>query len=204
MKKMKSNERKLQKQLPEENSKESPQADPKEWLEQHGDKLFSFALARVKDRTLAEDLVQETLLSAVAARDSFEGRSQVSTWLTSILKNKIIDYFRSKARRPESTSVEDINELPLAGIGASGIWNVYVPNWGRSPEKKLEDQQFLAVVMNCISKLPERTASAFRLKFLEGLEAEDVCKALEISSSNFWVLLHRGRMALRECVGKSV
>lgn len=179
----------------------SADADPESWLELYGDSLYRFALGQLRgDEALAEDLVQETFLSAMRALDRFEGRSAVQTWLTSILKNKIIDHFRKRSRQGHHVQIEEVPEGPLSGIGALGLWNVYVPNWAKDPEAILENEQFLGAVQSCLGKLPDRSRELFQLKFLKQLETDEICNILEISSSNFWVLLHRGRLALRQCV----
>ena len=69
--------------------------EPDRWVERYADVLLNFAFRRTSDRNLAEDLVQDTFLSALKARDNFKGNSQEKTWLYSILENKITDYFRS-------------------------------------------------------------------------------------------------------------
>ena len=174
--------------------------DPSSWVELYGDRLYQFALSRVRDQALAEDLVQDTFMSAIRAIESFEGRSSIQTWLRTILKNKIVDHFRKSTRRGSEVRLEDYEEIPAVGFGTLGIWNVYVPNWGKSPDAALENDQFLKVVESCLGKLPERHREVFQLKFLKDLEAEEICKILSLSSSNYWVILHRGRLALRQCV----
>ncbi len=68
--------------------------EPNSWVDNYADYLYRYAQSRVNDSAVAEDLVQETFLSAWKARERFEGRSSEKTWLSSILKNKIIDYYR--------------------------------------------------------------------------------------------------------------
>ncbi len=175
--------------------------EPEVWIEEHGDQLFQYALSRVRDRTLAEDLVQDTLLSALKSYKNFQGRSTIKTWLIAILKNKIIDQIRKKSRQKEDLgSKDDISELPAIGFGSHGIWNVYVPNWAGSPDKVLEDQEFLNALRGCFQKLPERSRRAFELKLMEDKDSEEICKDLDIGQSNLWVILHRARLALRECI----
>ena len=80
--------------------------DPERWVDQYGDYLFRFALSRLPDSAVAEDLVQETFLAALHARENFKGRSSVTTWLTGILKHKIIDHFRKESREQPVEDVE--------------------------------------------------------------------------------------------------
>ena len=160
---------------------------PQKWLEEHGDALYSFAVSRVRDHSIAEDLLQETLLSAFKAHKSFENRSSTKPWLIAILKTKIIDHYRKKSRTKYSVGEQDISELPAVGFGTYGIWNVYVPNWAGAPDKALENQEFMQALGECFKKLPTRSKSVFDFKVQDGMSNEDICKVLEISESNLWV-----------------
>jgi RNA polymerase sigma-70 factor (ECF subfamily) len=180
---------------------EHPQ--PSEWLDLYGDYLFRIALMRVKSREAAEDLVQEALLAGFKAFDSFEGRSTVKTWLTRILKNKSIDYLR-KQSRSEKPGVEEITEgFVDSHFYSSGIWSTVLPDWGRSPDKSLEDREFFGVLQECIQKLPDRSRMIVLTQTLDQVESADICKELEISPSNLWVILHRARLAIRDCLDKN-
>ena len=88
---------------PPANASESPE----DWVEQFGDLLFRTAVSRVGDREVAQDLVQEALLAAWRGRESFDGRSQRSTWLVAILKRKIADHFRATGRSREVSPSEE-------------------------------------------------------------------------------------------------
>jgi RNA polymerase sigma-70 factor (TIGR02943 family) len=173
---------------------------PSQWLDLYGDKLFQYAVSRVKDPSTAEDLVQETLLSAFRSWTSFEGRAAPLTWLRSILKNKICDLYRKRSRLREEYLEEKSYDLVQLGFFSFGIWSSYIANWASSPEKTLENQQFNSVVDRCLSTLPARHREIFELKFLDELPPEEICKVTGISSSNYWVILHRSRLALRKCV----
>ena len=141
-----------------------------------------------------------TLLSAVRSRDSFEARSKVRTWLIGILKNKIIDHFRKSSRRPEELVDSEDSESFDRHFNRVGIWSHFLSNWAGNPDSVLEGKGFLKVLESCFSKLPERHRQVFTLVTLDGIEAEEVCKLLKISSSTFWVIMHRARMGLRDCV----
>jgi RNA polymerase sigma-70 factor (TIGR02943 family) len=180
--------------------------NPATWLDEYGDILFSYAYAKVKDTALAEDLVQDTLLSAIKNLAGFESRSSVKTWLFTILKNKITDNYRKTAsvartEKAHSTS-NNILDLPEISFNSFGIWNKYVPNWANDPEAILESKVFSEVLSNCIDKLPKRSQLAIN-KNANDLPADEICKELEISPSNLWVLLHRARLHLRECLEKN-
>jgi RNA polymerase sigma-70 factor (ECF subfamily) len=178
-------------------------AEPSDWLDLYGDRLFQYALSRVRDDSVAEDLVQDTLLAAMKSASSFEGRSSAYTWLVSILKNKIIDHHRKVARlREDSITDKEINSADL-GFNSLGIWSSYVANWARSPEKTLENQQFLTAVQHCFSALPAKHREIFQLKFIDDTSSDEICKLMDITPSNLWVLMHRARMTLRQCVEKN-
>lgn len=172
-----------------------------QWLELYGDSLFKFALARVRNVQIAEDLVQETFLAAIKARDSFEQRSQVKTWLTGILKHKIIDHQRRSAREQNYEDADALfDELRQESFDASGHWQIDVAQWS-NPDQALEREEFWAVMNRCLDELPEKMREIFLLREMEGLSAEEICKALPVSSTNnVWVILSRLRMKLRQCL----
>lgn len=180
--------------------------DPTIWVDEHGDCLFRFALTRLRDENLAEDIVQETLLAALQSMKTYGGKSTERTWLISILKHKIIDYYRKYSR--ETTL--DESELDLSGLDGfferddewKNHWNPQLAprGWTNDPETVYEQSEFFDVFQNCLSKLPERVAKVFALRELDGLEAGEVCEILCVSASNFWVMMHRARMSLRRCV----
>ncbi len=175
------------------------QLDPERWLDEHGDVLFRFALARVRERAVAEDLVQETLLAALRARSRFAGRAAERTWLIAILKNKVIDHFRKHAREQSLDALEDPDELINAQFEADGHWHTPPDAWA-NPMAAFENEEFWRRMRECLDGLPERQAQAFSLCEFDGLEGPEACKVLGVSPSNLWVLLHRARMRLRQCL----
>lgn len=189
---------------PARSAASSSLSDPDQWVDQHGDYLFRYALARVRNGTTAEDLVQETLLAAFKARDHFSGRSAERAWLTGILKNKIMDHFRQLAR--EKTVSQD-DSWPAAledRFDDLGIWK-HDPNcgpaeWGEDAAALMQRKEFMAVLKQCLAKLPQRCADAFVLREMEAVASDRIQEVLGVSPSNFWVLLHRARMQLRLCL----
>jgi RNA polymerase sigma-70 factor (ECF subfamily) len=182
-------------------AKTNPQdLDPESWLEDHGDALYRFALLRVKSPELAEDLVQDTLVSAIRAKSQFEGKSSIRTWLIQILKNKIIDFARKQARQATQNMDEELEAVVDANFHSTGLWNRILPNWAKDPGELIEQREFYEALTACLSNLPERSRHIFMQKVVDGCESEDICKSLDISSSNLWVILHRARLALRDCM----
>ncbi len=176
--------------------------DPEQWVDQYADPLYGFALLRVTDAAVAEELVQETFLAALTAfkGGNFHGKSSLQSWLTGILKHKIMDHFRKKYRNSADT-FDDIREEKIADFfDAKGNWQVKPGSWGDTPQKKYEQQELMLALIECIDTLAERQADAFRLRELDGEEAKVICKVLQISATNYWVLMHRARLAMRRCM----
>ncbi len=172
---------------------------PEVWLDEHGDALYRYARFRLNDSAVAEDLVQETLLAALQAQDSFAGRSTERTWLIGILKNKLIDHLR-KAGREITIDVESDDDLDALFDTASQVhWRTPPSVWD-NPLAALEQKQFWAVFSDCLGELPARQAQAFTLCEIEGLDGGEACKVLGVTATNVWVLLHRARLRLRGCL----
>jgi RNA polymerase sigma-70 factor (ECF subfamily) len=163
--------------------------------------LLRYASLELRNREQAEDAVQETLLAALAAEASFAGRSNLRTWLTGILKHKIVDSIRrsSRERTLESTEGEAGIEDLEARFDETGHWRDPPQAW---PEQALEDKQFLRALEKCLAMLPARTGQVFLMREHLGFETADICKELAITPTHCWVLLYRARMALRECLEK--
>ena len=175
-------------------------SDPEKWVDLYGNLLYRFALARLRDPVLAEDAVQETLLSAFKGRENFSGRSTEQTWLVGILKHKIIDHFRKMSREVnlnEDTSIEDIGE---DAFNENGRWKNGPVSWSLDSSKILEQKEFLEILKQCLTDLPGRLANAFVMRELEGLDSQEICKVIDVSSTNLWVILHRARQRLRGCL----
>ena len=179
--------------------------DPAGWVDQYGDFLYRFALSKVNDPSVAEDLVQETFLAALKARANFQGRSSARTWLIAILKHKIVDHIRKRVREPASDKVESLSDAtandPIEGnFKDDGGWRHRPAKWVVNPMKIYRQKEFMDVLYRCLSGLPERQADAFMMREIDGLSTEEICKALNISPTNSWVMLYRARMWLRQCI----
>lgn len=174
--------------------------NPDRWVKEHGDYLFSYAISRVSSRVVAEDLVQDTMLSAFQASDKFRGGSSERTWLISILKRKVIDHYRKQSRKPEVMG--DTTSFFYKGGTQGGTWNKeHAPSsWDRYKMDDEDNEGLMQVIQYCISLLPPKMQNTFSMKTLDNVSAEEICKELGISESNLWVLLHRARLQLRECV----
>jgi RNA polymerase sigma-70 factor (ECF subfamily) len=174
--------------------------NPETWLEDHGNYLFRYALVRLRDREIAEDVVQETFLAALQVRENFEGRSSVRTWLTGILKHKIMDHLRKKSREQPTDNTESLPESPAGLFDDMGHWRVRPAKWSTNPAKVFEQKEFWKIFHGCLSELPTRLAQAFMLREMDGLSSQEICNVLNISATNSWVMLYRARMHLRRCL----
>ncbi|MBI5385611.1 MAG: sigma-70 family RNA polymerase sigma factor [Verrucomicrobia bacterium] len=167
-------------------------------METHGDYLFHFAIGQVRDAGVAEDLVQETFLAALKARDRFAGQSSERTWLVGILRHKIYDHLRRACReravRSEPPSPRDGQDL----WEDSTLWLHDVAEECLSPSRRMELAEFRSNLELALGKLPARLAQVFQMYEVEERPNREVCAALDISENNLWVMLHRARKQLRE------
>lgn len=179
-------------------------SDPNGWVDQHGDYLYRYAMTRVRDPELAEELVQETYLAALKAKEGFNGQSSERTWYVGIMKHKIIDHYRRSVRERPLTDIETDDERGIDQFftEASNLahWVTKPRTWAPSPSSPEEQKELWAVFEQCLEGLPPRTAAAFTMRELDDSSGDEICKALGISSANFWVMLHRARLKLRQCL----
>ncbi|MCB0633710.1 MAG: sigma-70 family RNA polymerase sigma factor [Saprospiraceae bacterium] len=174
-----------------------------EWVRLYTRELYVWAVQRVSDHQLAEDLVQDTFLAASENLGSFRGGSQPKTWLVGILKNKIADHYRKMLR-------SDIGR-PLAGEDVS---DYFVKNghwtrgarplaWPEEPAQLTDIPAFNHIFDACIEHLPAAMRACIRLKFLDEKKGEEICQELGISDTNYWQLIRRAKLQLRECLEKN-
>ena len=183
------------------NQASTPNAN--DWLNEHGDYLYRFALVRLRDEHLAEDAVQETLLAAIKNSDGFSGKSSARTWLTGILKHKIIDLIRRAQKEQPLYDDDPAEEMIEPGMDEffddTGHWAEKPSSLG-DPARLMEQGQFWSILQGCLDRLPKNLARIFMLREIEEEDNETICKELEISATNAWVMLYRSRMGLRKCM----
>lgn len=173
---------------------------PDQWVDRYGDYLYAYALRRIRQPETAEDLVQETFLSALSARESFKGRSSEKTWLTGILKHKILDRFRRDYREIPDAEIEAQADHLEEAFDEKGHWRVGPAKWVADPLENFEQKKFMEALNHCLELPPKRQADAFILREMDGLSTPEICKVLNVSETNLWVMLHRVRMSIRECL----
>lgn len=161
--------------------------------------LLRFARTQLRNDAWAEDAVSETLLAALEKPQAFAGGSQLKTWLVGILKHKVVDQLRRHAREATVLTPDDEADLDDLLFDDSGHWRQMPETWGK-PEASLNERQFLAVMELCLEQLPATQGRVFLMREWLELSSDEICKELAISSTNLWVLLHRARLRLRECL----
>ena len=182
-------------------------SDAATWVDAYGDRLFRYALSRVRDESSAEDLIQDTLLTAFKARDKFKGESSELTWMTGILRNKIFEHYRRQARElPLALGEEDGDDREEALFDGTGHWKAaFAPaDWGGEPQKKAESAEFTAALKDCLDALTPNVARAFVLREMEGVEHRDCAVAMGVPPGRLAVLLYRARLRLRRCLERSL
>ncbi|MEW6302683.1 MAG: sigma-70 family RNA polymerase sigma factor [Verrucomicrobiota bacterium] len=190
-----------------EETRAAGRTDPEQWLELYGDYLFGYAIKRVGNQQVAEDLVQETFLAALKAHDRFAGQSAERSWLVGILKHKLIDHYRKNSRyQLADRDAEDSHEFDHF-FDDHGHWNPQfdaVPkHWQTDPGETLERKEFQDVLRDCVDKLPARMGRVFLLCEMEEADSKEVCATMGVSPNNLWVLLYRARMNLRVCLERN-
>jgi RNA polymerase sigma-70 factor (ECF subfamily) len=181
-----------------------PASLPADWVDTHGDALFRYALLQLRDRDAAEDAVQETLLAALRSREHFAGTSSERTWLIGILKHKLADHWRRLGREapldlPPDPEQSDALLEKLFNAADDYHWRTAPAPWD-DPDDALQDKQFWQVLSDCLAALPPTQAQAFSLSEIDGNDGSETCKVLGVTPTNLWVMLHRARLRLRQCL----
>lgn len=176
---------------------------PSDWISNYADALYAYAKPRVNDAQLAEDLVQETFLSAWKAREGFKGEASEKSWLFTILKHKIIDHYRKKSKEIIHSASEQDATDDFFNQAEHWTEKDQPLNWGVDGLDSLQQKEFLTVLEGCKKKLQHLQQAVFVMKYIEDLDAADICKELNITPSNYWVLIHRAKLGLRACLEKN-
>lgn len=184
----------------ERSSSDNILIDPTSWVDDHGDYLYRYALSRLRDTNAAEEVVQETFLAGIRFLDRYNGRGAERAWLLGILKRKLVDYVRMRARFDRDGSSRDGNDPTLQLFDAQGNWNPGAFRF-ELPDRAVESRELWDVVKGCLNHLPAGQADVFVLSVMENMDSDQICRELEITPSNLWVRLHRARLALARCVG---
>lgn len=172
-----------------------------EWVELYTSELISWALFKISDEELAKDLVQDTFVAAAEKINDFRGESTPKTWLFSILNFKIIDVYRKKAKTPVTSETSTYSEF----FDEDGNWfkSKRPQTWNDEDTHLLDDQEFQLVLKKCMDALPEKWSACMKFKYLMNKSGEDICQELDITPTNFWQIMHRAKLNLRDCIDKN-
>ncbi len=177
-----------------------------DWVREHSDSLYNWAFKRVSDSIIAEDLVQDTFFSAIKSLGSFKGQSNPKTWLFSILKNKISDYYRKQFK------MQIVNESKLSADDDQAFWDRFftkdgewkprpvAEDWEKDEVELLDNSEFRQILEECLEALNQKSFLAIQYKYFEEKKGKIICQELGITPSNFWQLLHRAKLQLRDCL----
>ena len=171
------------------------------WVEEYAGELYSWATYKVSDDELAKDLVQDTFLAAAEKVDDFKGNSSPKTWLFSILNYKIIDVYRKKVNKTVSYEPSGFSDF----FDEEGSWHLEKrpKDWQDQDDNFLDDSDFQLVLKACLDALPEKWGVCVRLKYLTKKNGDEICQEVGVSPTNFWQIIHRAKLQLRDCVEKN-
>ncbi len=177
---------------------------PQKWVDEYADMLYKFVASRVADKEIAKDIVQETFLSAWKAREGYKGEASEKNWLFTICRNKVIDYYRKEGKKAE-VSLDDHENSDFFDTNRRDHWKKEnkPKDWGVNYNQAIETKEFYAVLSKCQDKLQSQQQAVFTLKHIDDMPTKEICKVLGISSSNYWVLMHRAKLQLRKCIEKN-
>lgn len=188
---------------------QTPVTDPRfADIESHRTYLVRYALSQLRDAELAQEAVQEALLAALESISTFSGKSTLRTWLTSILRFKIIDMQRriviDRARVETADFAADADDGAWLDehFDDTGHWRNPPQAWS-DPQAALEQRRFWEAFERCLGALSTVRGRVFFKREVMGEETATICKEEGITESNCWVILHRARIALRACLEAS-
>ena len=174
---------------------------PETWVDKYSDYLFNFTISRVNNSEIAKDLISETFLAGLKSKDNFKGEASERTWLISILKRKIIDHYRKINSNKGKAEVR----ITYKDDESEGDWleeRVSDP-FGKTAEDKIENEELGQAIFSCLDSLNEKQATIFKMKTIDGFDTVAICNEYNITASNLWVIIHRARKAMAECLEKN-
>jgi RNA polymerase sigma-70 factor (TIGR02943 family) len=180
--------------------------DPHKWVGAYADYLYAYAIVRINDEEQAKDLVQETFLAALEKVDKFEGKSSERTWLTAILRNKIVDVYRKKSSGLITADVNKTEQEQADFFNAEdGHWiREHAPReFGIDAHDPIINKEFNQILQKCMQRLPVLWMSVFTMKHMDNETTDIICAELKLTAANFWVIIHRTKLNLRACLQKN-
>ena len=173
-----------------------------EWVDKYGDRLYAYAKYRLNTEEEILDVIQDTFVAALESKSKFRGESSELTWLMAIMRYKIYDVYRARAKKNKLTAQDANIYEEFAGDDTK---TVSVPDSAPGPDKIAENRELYAMIMECIKNLPQLQGSAFTLREMDNLTTKEICNILSINATNLNVILFRARASLQKCLfGKGV
>ena len=162
-----------------------------ECIEQHSPEVYRLALRLMRNETEAEDVVQETFLSAFKGIDQFDGRANLRTWLYRIAYNTAL--MRHRRSEPEQVQVNEAADPEDGAVVPQSLFD-----WCCLPEPELDRAEVRAELESAIKAMPEKLRAVFVMRQMEELSTEATAEALSVSEEVVKTRLRRGRLWLRE------
>jgi len=178
------------------------QLHPKKWVDLYADYLFNYAVVRISDADLAKDLVQETFFAGLKSAKNFKGDATERTWLIAILKRKVIDHYRKTNSKKGKAEVR-INYSSSSDSDGDWLEEQVADPFSTLENGIIENEELGLAIQECIAKLPKKQALVFTMKTIQDISTEDICNDLGINPSNLWVMIHRARTSLMDCLNKN-
>jgi len=176
--------------------------NPDKWIDYYADYLFNYAVVRVSNAEIAKDLVQETFLAGLKSAKNYKGEAAERTWLIAILKRKVIDHYRKTNSKKGRAEVRMDYRAPTDSQ-ANWIEEQVADPFSSFEHDAIENRELGQAIYSCIAKLPKKQALVFTMKTIKNMDTETICKELDINPSNLWVMIHRARTALMDCLNQN-
>lgn len=168
-----------------------------DWVNAYTGELLRWAIYKTGDHELSQDIVQDTFVAAWQGLDGFQNQSTPRTWLFSILRRKIADWFRSRDRDAlgkESISEEEAETLFQNHFDAEGRWSS--ADFENNEVEEMEEKLQL-----CLEKLPDNWRDVLESKYIQCMKADEICQVFGLSPTNYWQIIHRTKVLMRSCLG---
>ncbi len=171
---------------------------PETWVDRYSDYLYNYTIVRVNDHEVAQDIISETFLAGLKSKDNFKGEATERTWLISILKRKIIDHYRKINSKKGKAEVR----INYNDADNEGDWlEEQVEDFSeKNAQESMENEELGLAILGCLDAINEKQAAIFKMKTIDGIDTETICNEYNITASNLWVIIHRARKALADCL----
>lgn len=168
------------------------------WVKDYADTLMQYALQRFNDRCLCEDIVQDTFVKAWKTMDNYRAEVSVKNWLFIILKSRIIDQHRKHAKDKLISLLADDHYF----FDEQEHWKelAYPKDWTVATTDPTKQKEFEKVLGQCSSRLKPIQQTVFSMKYIDDYDSEEICRLLNITEANYWVIVHRAKVQLRHCL----